>query len=153
MSRIFISPKCVMCTLFIYVIYRSLQSSPPNEIYVRPFDSSMCAWIELNVIMVCPRWCCRRRSWEESNCAYRRVNETRFAFTPPPFASSWLLADAFYSICHILLASWNMSDLYSSLQVSPKKKRCPPSDDEDTLLTPKRLRTKYVVLLCWCSSH
>ncbi|KAJ7638682.1 hypothetical protein FB45DRAFT_740643 [Roridomyces roridus] len=34
-----------------------------------------------------------------------------------------------------------MSDLYSSLQVSPKKKRCPPERDDDTT-TPKRLRTR-----------
>ncbi|KAJ7276252.1 hypothetical protein B0H12DRAFT_1005470 [Mycena haematopus] len=33
-----------------------------------------------------------------------------------------------------------MSDLYTNLQVSPKKKRCPPERDDDTT-TPKRLRT------------
>ncbi|KAJ6509956.1 hypothetical protein C8R47DRAFT_1003480 [Mycena vitilis] len=33
-----------------------------------------------------------------------------------------------------------MSALYASLQVSPKKKRCPPERDEDTT-TPKKLRT------------
>ncbi|KAJ7179268.1 hypothetical protein C8R46DRAFT_1173643 [Mycena filopes] len=33
-----------------------------------------------------------------------------------------------------------MSDLYTSLQVSPKKKRCPPERDDNTT-TPKRLRT------------
>ncbi|KAF7352912.1 CDT1-C domain-containing protein [Mycena venus] len=33
-----------------------------------------------------------------------------------------------------------MSSLYMSLQVSPKKKRCPPERDEDTT-TPKKLRT------------
>ncbi|KAJ7086745.1 hypothetical protein C8R44DRAFT_650700 [Mycena epipterygia] len=33
-----------------------------------------------------------------------------------------------------------MSDLYTSLQVSPKKKRCPPERDDNTT-TPKKLRT------------
>ncbi|GLB33658.1 putative DNA replication factor Cdt1 C-terminal domain [Lyophyllum shimeji] len=33
-----------------------------------------------------------------------------------------------------------MSDIYASLEVSPKKKRCPPIDD-DTIFTPKKLRT------------
>ncbi|KAJ6539203.1 hypothetical protein B0H19DRAFT_1177679 [Mycena capillaripes] len=33
-----------------------------------------------------------------------------------------------------------MSDLYTTLQVSPKKKRCPPERDDDTT-TPKKLRT------------
>ncbi|KAJ7840044.1 hypothetical protein B0H13DRAFT_1649819 [Mycena leptocephala] len=32
-----------------------------------------------------------------------------------------------------------MSDLYTSLQVSPRKKRCPPEHDDDTA-TPKKLR-------------
>ncbi|KAI5120933.1 hypothetical protein M0805_002913 [Coniferiporia weirii] len=34
-----------------------------------------------------------------------------------------------------------MSDLYSTLHVSPKKKRVYNSDDDDAVLTPKRLRT------------
>ncbi|KAJ7507654.1 hypothetical protein B0H11DRAFT_1793208 [Mycena galericulata] len=34
-----------------------------------------------------------------------------------------------------------MSDLYTSLPVSPKKKRCPPERDENTT-TPKKLRTR-----------
>ncbi|KAK7061598.1 CDT1-C domain-containing protein [Favolaschia claudopus] len=34
-----------------------------------------------------------------------------------------------------------MSNLYNSLQVSPRKKRCPPERDDDTTTTPKRLRT------------
>ncbi|KAH8113442.1 hypothetical protein DFH11DRAFT_1857157 [Phellopilus nigrolimitatus] len=34
-----------------------------------------------------------------------------------------------------------MSDLYSALRVSPKKKRAYLSDDDDEVLTPKRLRT------------
>ncbi|KAJ7068133.1 hypothetical protein C8F01DRAFT_592612 [Mycena amicta] len=33
-----------------------------------------------------------------------------------------------------------MSDLYSALNVSPRKKRCPPERDDETL-TPKKLRT------------
>ncbi|KAJ7283790.1 hypothetical protein C8J57DRAFT_1447794 [Mycena rebaudengoi] len=33
-----------------------------------------------------------------------------------------------------------MSDLYTTLQVSPRKKRCPPERDDDTT-TPKKLRT------------
>ncbi|KAG6833719.1 hypothetical protein H0H87_001151 [Tephrocybe sp. NHM501043] len=33
-----------------------------------------------------------------------------------------------------------MSDIYTSLQVSPKKKRCPPSEDDTTTFTPKKLR-------------
>ncbi|KAF5388411.1 hypothetical protein D9615_000257 [Tricholomella constricta] len=33
-----------------------------------------------------------------------------------------------------------MSDIYASLEVSPRKKRCPPVED-DTTFTPKRLRT------------
>ncbi|KAF8803671.1 hypothetical protein BYT27DRAFT_7194998 [Phlegmacium glaucopus] len=34
-----------------------------------------------------------------------------------------------------------MSTLYTSLQVSPKKKRCPPELDDANILTPKKLRT------------
>lgn len=34
-----------------------------------------------------------------------------------------------------------MSNLYTSLQVSPKKKRCPPEPDDANILTPKKLRT------------
>ncbi|KAJ7742449.1 hypothetical protein DFH07DRAFT_41468 [Mycena maculata] len=34
-----------------------------------------------------------------------------------------------------------MSDLYTTLRVSPKKKRCPPECDDDTT-TPKKLRTR-----------
>ncbi|RDB22626.1 hypothetical protein Hypma_010356, partial [Hypsizygus marmoreus] len=34
-----------------------------------------------------------------------------------------------------------MSDIYASLQVSPKKKRCPPAFDDDRTFTPKKLRT------------
>ena len=38
-----------------------------------------------------------------------------------------------------------MTELYSSLHVTPRKKRCPPVDD-DTITTPKRLRTRYAEL-------
>ncbi|KAH9482831.1 hypothetical protein JR316_0004931 [Psilocybe cubensis] len=34
-----------------------------------------------------------------------------------------------------------MSDLYTSLQVSPRKKRCPPELDDGLTMTPKKLRT------------
>ncbi|TFK55822.1 hypothetical protein OE88DRAFT_1804615 [Heliocybe sulcata] len=35
-----------------------------------------------------------------------------------------------------------MSDLYTALRVSPRKKRCPPSDDsDDSVITPKKVRT------------
>jgi hypothetical protein len=34
-----------------------------------------------------------------------------------------------------------MSDIYSELQVSPKKKRRPVDADSETVLTPKKLRT------------
>lgn len=34
-----------------------------------------------------------------------------------------------------------MSDLYTALRVSPRKKRCPPELDDDTVVTPKKLRT------------
>jgi len=44
--------------------------------------------------------------------------------------------------------SENMSDLYTSLQVSPRNKRCPPELDNNTV-TPKKLRTAFVSL----SSH
>jgi hypothetical protein len=37
-----------------------------------------------------------------------------------------------------------MSDLYTSLRVSPKKKRCPPELDDESTFTPKKLRTAYV---------
>ena len=37
-----------------------------------------------------------------------------------------------------------MSDLYTSLHISPKKKRFLSDDDDDTSLTPKRLRPAYV---------
>lgn len=40
---------------------------------------------------------------------------------------------------NILIGS--MSDLYTALRVSPRKKRTLPEDD-DNLLTPKRLRTE-----------
>ncbi|KLO19780.1 hypothetical protein SCHPADRAFT_924102 [Schizopora paradoxa] len=33
-----------------------------------------------------------------------------------------------------------MSDLYTMLQVSPRKKRCPPSEDDEAIVTPKKLR-------------
>ncbi|KAG6911701.1 hypothetical protein DXG01_007951 [Tephrocybe rancida] len=33
-----------------------------------------------------------------------------------------------------------MSDIYASLNVSPRKKRCPPSDDDNTTFSPKKLR-------------
>ena len=36
------------------------------------------------------------------------------------------------------------SPMYSSLQVSPKKKRCPPEIDDANILTPKKLRTLLV---------
>jgi len=36
----------------------------------------------------------------------------------------------------------HMANLYASLQVSPKKKRCPPDDDKT--LTPKKMRTACV---------
>jgi hypothetical protein len=39
-----------------------------------------------------------------------------------------------------------MSDLYSSLNVSPRKKRALPDSDDETVLTPKRIRTLYVRL-------
>ncbi|KAF8974359.1 hypothetical protein BDZ97DRAFT_1911552 [Flammula alnicola] len=34
-----------------------------------------------------------------------------------------------------------MADLYTTLQLSPKKKRCPPELDDGNILTPKKLRT------------
>ena len=34
--------------------------------------------------------------------------------------------------------------MYTSLQVSPKKKRCPPELDDANILTPKKLRTALV---------
>ena len=37
-----------------------------------------------------------------------------------------------------------MSDLYTSLHISPKKKRFLSDDEDDTSLTPKRLRPAYV---------
>ena len=39
-----------------------------------------------------------------------------------------------------------MSDLYTMLQVSPRKKRCPPEVDNEIVMTPKKLRTAYVGL-------
>ncbi|KDR83571.1 hypothetical protein GALMADRAFT_219392 [Galerina marginata CBS 339.88] len=33
-----------------------------------------------------------------------------------------------------------MSDLYTPLQVSPRKKRCPPEHDDENTMTPKKLR-------------
>ncbi|KAG6855006.1 hypothetical protein C0991_005935 [Blastosporella zonata] len=39
-----------------------------------------------------------------------------------------------------------MSDIYASLEVSPRKKRCPPSDDDQTTFSPKKLRFAYVIL-------
>src|SRR5258708_23606882 len=37
-----------------------------------------------------------------------------------------------------------MSDLYTSLHISPKKKQFLSDDEDDTSLTPKRLRPAYV---------
>lgn len=53
-----------------------------------------------------------------------------------------------------------MSDLYTSLHISPKKKRFLSDDEDDTSLTPKRLRPAYVnhlplfrgFLLTWVKS-
>jgi hypothetical protein len=40
------------------------------------------------------------------------------------------------------LTSYKMSDIYATLQVSPKKKkRCPPEFHDDNIVTPKKLRT------------
>ncbi|KAG6832939.1 hypothetical protein H0H92_004823 [Tricholoma furcatifolium] len=39
-----------------------------------------------------------------------------------------------------------MSDIYTTLQVSPRKKRCPPLDDDSTTFTPKKLRKLAYVL-------
>jgi hypothetical protein len=36
---------------------------------------------------------------------------------------------------------YTMSDLYTSLHISPKKKRFVSDDEDDMTLTPKRLRT------------
>jgi len=57
---------------------------------------------------------------------------------------------SFFSACLTVIGRVNstakptnlMSDLYTSLQVSPRKKRGPPSDD-GTTTTPKKLRTAY----------
>lgn len=38
-----------------------------------------------------------------------------------------------------------MSNLYTALNVSPRKKRRSPEDEQDLVLTPKRLRTAYVL--------
>jgi hypothetical protein len=38
-----------------------------------------------------------------------------------------------------------MSDLYTSLQVSPRKKRALPDSDDESVITPKRLRTTAYV--------
>ncbi|KAF9469029.1 hypothetical protein BDZ94DRAFT_1245193 [Collybia nuda] len=34
-----------------------------------------------------------------------------------------------------------MSNIYTALQVSPRKKRCPPAFDDESIVTPKKLRT------------
>lgn len=39
--------------------------------------------------------------------------------------------------------------MYTSLQVSPKKKRCPPELDDANILTPKKLRTAFVDFLIY----
>ncbi|TDL29229.1 hypothetical protein BD410DRAFT_817428 [Rickenella mellea] len=47
-----------------------------------------------------------------------------------------------------------MADVYSTLQISPKKKRCPPiSDDESNVTTPKKLRTSKIPLTPATSSR
>ena len=43
-----------------------------------------------------------------------------------------------------------MSDLYTSLGVSPKKKRCPPELADDATFTPKKLRTAYAISVIGC---
>lgn len=37
-----------------------------------------------------------------------------------------------------------MADIYTALQVSPRKKRCPPAFDDESVVTPKKLRTAFV---------
>jgi hypothetical protein len=39
---------------------------------------------------------------------------------------------------------FKMSDLYTSLSFSPRKKRCPPELGDETTFTPKKLRTACV---------
>lgn len=46
--------------------------------------------------------------------------------------------------CIPLIPLSGMSDLYTSLHISPKKKRFLSDDEDDTSLTPKRLRPAYV---------
>ena len=43
-----------------------------------------------------------------------------------------------------IILTHSMSDLYTSLHISPKKKRLLSDDEDDTSLTPKRLRPAYV---------
>ena len=45
------------------------------------------------------------------------------------------------------LLPYLLRHMYASLQVSPKKKRCPPELDDANTLTPKKLRTALVHFL------
>ena len=48
-------------------------------------------------------------------------------------------------LCTSWLGRCVMSDLYTALHVSPKKKRTLPSSDDEDTLTPKRLRRSSIV--------
>lgn len=84
-----------------------------------------------------------------------RANELdvwKIELTPPPFATPssasspsplWLFETRF--LLHITrVKTFTMSDLYTALRLSPRKKRTLPEDD-DNVLTPKRLRHASVV--------
>jgi hypothetical protein len=49
-----------------------------------------------------------------------------------------------FELGSLIIPLTGMSDLYTSLHISPKKKRLLSDDEDDTSLTPKRLRPAYV---------
>jgi hypothetical protein len=50
-----------------------------------------------------------------------------------------------FELCSLIIIPLSrMSDLYTSLHISPRKKRFLSDDEDDTCLTPKRLRPGYV---------
>ena len=56
--------------------------------------------------------------------------------TPPFSPTLWLSAATLSSSSRVFLDCVTMSDLYTALRVSPKKKRCLPEDDDDILTAP-----------------
>ena len=56
----------------------------------------------------------------------------------------WQTRRVEFELASLIIPFTVMSDLYTSLHISPRKKRFLSVDEDDTSLTPKRLRPAYV---------